>query len=60
MYDVQVRPSRDLSSIEDNKYNLYIVSELKKAEAKAQDPETKWFTHDEVWGEIRRRRNNDV
>jgi prevent-host-death family protein len=84
MYNVQVRPSRDLrnkygeisgmvkehnpviitnhgvgdtvlismedyAGYEDYMHQMFIVSELTKAEAKALEPDTKWFTHDEVF-----------
>ena len=33
-------------------HRQYILEELNRAESEANDPNTKWFTHDEVWEEI--------
>jgi hypothetical protein len=50
---IQVRPSKDLR-------NHYIIAELEKAEQEAADPNTNWYTHDEVWSEIWERRKKNV
>ena len=95
MYNVQVRPSRDLrnkyaeisslvkernpviitnngkgdtvlismedyAKYEDFMHRQYVLEELTKAEEEAKDPNTKWFSHDEIWNEIWARRNRDV
>ena len=35
----------------------YILTELAEAEREAADPNTKWFSHDEIWSEIADRRS---
>jgi prevent-host-death family protein len=34
-------------------HQQYIRRELEKARIEAADPNTKWYTHDEVWGGIK-------
>ena len=46
----------DYAKYEDYLHHQYIINELKKAEQEAADPNTKWYTHDEVWNEIWARR----
>jgi len=50
----------DYAKYEDYLQHQYIINELKKAEQEAADPNTEWYTHDEVWNEIgeRRRKQN--
>ena len=60
MPHVQVRPSRDLRNHYRDIANIYIINELKKAEQEAADPNTEWYTHDEVWNEIWERRGQNV
>ena len=48
----------EYAKFEDYIQHRYILGELAKAEEEAADPNTKWFTHDEVWGEIMSRKNN--
>ena len=50
----------DYAKFEDFIQHRYIIDELKKAEQEAADPNTNWYTHDEVWGEIWERRKNNV
>ena len=45
------------AEFEDYLQHRYILGELAKAEEQAADPNTKWFTHDEVWSAIMDRRN---
>ena len=47
----------EYSKYEDYIQSRYILEELVKAEQEADDPQTQWFTHDEVWSEIMGRRN---
>ena len=38
-------------------YNEYIENALEEAEREAQNPNTKYLTHDEVFGKLRRKLN---
>ena len=44
------------TEFENYTHHRYILNELAKAEERAADPNTKWYTHDEVWGRIMDRR----
>ena len=44
------------AEFEDYMHHRHILAELAQAEEQAADPNTKWFTHDEVWDEITSRR----
>jgi len=50
----------DYAKYEDYLQHQYIINELKKAEQEAADPNTKWYTPDEVWNEIWERRRQNV
>ena len=41
----------------DAEYNAYIETALAEAEQEAQDPNTKYLTHEEVFGKLRRKLN---
>jgi len=47
----------DYAKFEDYQQHQYIINELKNAEYEAADPNTQWYTHDEIWNEIKERRN---
>ena len=34
-------------------HERYVTEELAKAKAQANDPDTKWSSHDDVWGRLR-------
>ena len=40
-------------------YNEYIENALDEADKEAEDPNTKYFTHEEVFGSIRRKLNGE-
>lgn len=40
-------------------YNEYIENALDEAERKAENPNTKYYTHEEVFGKIRRKINRE-
>lgn len=50
----------EYAKFEDYMQHQHIIRELEKAEIEANDPNTKWYTHEEVWDEIQSRRNQDV
>lgn len=39
------------------KYNEYIENALDEADKQAEDPNTKYLTHEEVFGKLRRKLN---
>lgn len=41
----------------DAEYNEYIENALDEADKEAEDPNTKYLTHEEVFGRIRRKLN---
>ena len=41
----------------DAEYNEYIENALDEADREAEDPSTKYYTHEEVFGKIRRKIN---
>ena len=43
----------------DLEYNEYIENALDEADKEAEDPNTKYFTHEEVFGSIRRKLNGE-
>ena len=43
----------------DLEYNEYIENALDEADREAEDPNTKYLTHDEVFGRIRRKLNGE-
>ena len=43
----------------DLEYNEYIENALDEADREAEDPNTKYLTHDEVFGNIRRKLNGE-
>lgn len=43
---INIRPVSDL--ISEKEYNEYIESELQEAEEEASDPNTKYYSHDEM------------
>ena len=43
----------------DLEYNEYIENALDEADKEAEDPNTKYFTHEEVFGSIRRNLNGE-
>ncbi len=43
----------------DLEYNEYIENALDEADKEAEDPKTKYFTHEEVFGSIRRKLNGE-
>ena len=43
----------------DLEYNEYIENALDAADKEAEDPNTKYFTHEEVFGSIRRKLNGE-
>lgn len=46
---IDIKPVSDLiSEKEYNEYNEYIESELQEAEEEASDPNTKYYSHDEM------------
>ncbi len=45
--------------ISDLEYNEYIEKALDEADKEAEDPNTKYFTHEEVFGSIRRKLNGE-
>ena len=48
--------SKLMSNLE---YNEYIENALDEADKEAEDPNTKYFTHEEVFGSIRRKLNGE-
>jgi len=50
----------DYAKFEDFMQHRYIIDELEKAEQEAANPNTDWYTHDEVWSEIWERRKKNV
>ena len=50
----------DYAQFEEYVQYRYINNELEKAEQEANDPNTIWYTHDEVWNEILERRKKNV
>ena len=50
----------DYTKFEDYLQHRYIIEELKKAEQEAANPNTQWYTHDEVWNDIWARRKHNV
>ena len=45
--------------ISDLEYDEYVENELDKADKEAEDPNTKYYTHEEVFGTIRRKLNGE-
>lgn len=45
--------------ISDAEYNEYIENALDEADREAEDPSTKYYTHEEVFGKIRRKINGE-
>ena len=45
--------------ISDLEYDEYVENELDKADKEAEDPNTKYYTHEEVFGTIRRKLNEE-
>mgnify|MGYP003489872194 FL=1 len=43
---INIRPVSDLRS--EKEYNEYVESELQEAEEEASDPNTKYYSHDEM------------
>ena len=43
----------------DLEYNEYIENALDEADKESEDPNTKYFTHEEVFGSIRRKLNGE-
>ncbi len=41
--------------INDAKYNEYIEKALDEADKEAENPETKYYTHEEIFGKLRRK-----
>ena len=50
----------DYENYERYMHRQYVLEELSKAEAEAKDPNTKWFTHDDVWSELLVGSSDDV
>ena len=48
--------SKLMSNLE---YNEYIEKALDEADKEAEDPNTKYFSHEEVFGSIRRKLNGE-
>lgn len=44
--------------INDAEYNKYVENALDEAEKEAEDPNTKYYTNEEVFGKIRRKVND--
>ena len=40
-------------------YNEYIENALEEAEREAMNPDTKYYTHEEVFGKLRRKLNGE-
>ena len=47
------------AEFENYMHHRYIMKELAEAEKKAADPNTKWYTHEEVWSKILAGRDNE-
>ena len=45
--------------ISDLEYDEYVENELDKADKEAENPNTKYYTHEEVFGTIRRKLNGE-
>ena len=45
--------------ISDREYDDYIENALDEADKEAEDPNTKYYTHEEVFGTIRRKLNGE-
>ena len=45
----------DFRKYEEFLHYRYIDEKLAEAEAEAADPNTKWLTHEEVWGKLRKK-----
>ena len=43
----------------DAEYNEYVENALDEADKEAEDPNTKYYTHEEVFGTIRRKLNGE-
>ena len=43
----------------DAEYNEYVENALDEADKEAEDPNTKYYTHEEVFGTIRRKLNEE-
>ena len=36
-----------------SQYHQWILTQLKEREARANDPDTTWYSHEEFWGKVR-------
>jgi prevent-host-death family protein len=47
----------EYAKYEDFVQQQYIINALDEAEKRAKDPNTKWYTHEEIWNKIENRKS---
>lgn len=50
---------KDIELMSDEEYDEYIENALLESEKELDDPNTKYLTHEEVFGKLRKKLNNE-